>query len=562
MESERMNNSLPKVSLFNVDDDVITTLSKAGFNTNPHKLNGKHYFHGEAGFTNKSYDFTCEIPSDLHESDIVVIDTQEVPTLKSHEGNIFSLYFKSVPPYVDLMPFDIMEINKHFNKKSKKRCVIIFCEQFNTETYYLIDKKANAYNEFSSNTFKLNFYFQSIEKYGSRYNSPVVKKFTTLHQGIIKHANELTYNVVFDQRYGDDLVLLTNENNETISWCKFEGNSFYLFLPNIKSKDDFLLDLLTTVLPDMPFLSDIFPNHGSFQWQNDFAYISKEEKDIVNRSNEIDIQYKKDKELITQELAKTRAKLENKYLKNLLKETDDVLVHAVQWFLSYLGFENVQAPDEHIKDGDIFEEDLRIDGKDATLLFEVKGIGGTSTDAQCSQISKITLRNRKANPAHHFHGIYIVNNQRYKAPLQRTLPPFNEKQIEDAEISLRGMTYTYELFQVYHMIELGILAKEQVREAFLKDGLLDLKHSLIKLPKPHEYTNHSVYSFDLGGSESILIKDVDYIVICDNEYHWHKLDIVSMQVDKKDVTSINKGKVGIKVDRLIDKATGYYLLQQ
>ena len=92
MESERMNNSLPKVSLFNVDDDVITTLSKAGFNTNPHKLNGKHYFHREAGFTNKSYDFTCDIPSDLHESDIVVIDTQEVSTLKSHEGNIFSLY--------------------------------------------------------------------------------------------------------------------------------------------------------------------------------------------------------------------------------------------------------------------------------------------------------------------------------------------------------------------------------------------------------------------------------------------------------------------------------------
>ncbi|EPP1404643.1 hypothetical protein ACUL3X_004698 [Klebsiella oxytoca] len=557
-----MKNGIPKISLFNVDENVTSTLSKEGFNTSAHKLNGKHYFKDDTGFSNLSYDFCHDIPNDLHESDIVIIDTKKTSIIDIDEGIPYALYFSRVPPHIDLMPFDIMLIKNQLSSSTKKRCVIVFCAQLNYESYKLINKKINKYDDLTSNTLNLDLYIRPVEKHGSRYNSSTDKKTTRLHQSINKHADELTYNVVFQDASDKDTIFLTNEDKETISWCRFENNTLFLFLPNIKSKDKFLYDLLTNILPDTPFFSDLFPNHGSFQWENDFAYISKEEKDIVIRSNEIDIQYKKAKEFIAQELTKTREKRENQFLKNLLKETDDALVYAVQWFLTYLGFENVQNPDVNVKDGEIFEEDLRIDGEDTTLLIEVKGIGGTSTDAQCSQISKIVLRNRKSYPTHKFHGIYIVNNQRYKAPLQRSHPPFNGKQIEDAEISLRGMTYTYELFQVYHMIEHGILTKQQVREVFFKDGLLDFKSNLTKLPKPHEYTKHHVYSYDLGENENILIKDTDYIIICDNESHWHKLNIISMQVDKQNINSANKGRVGIRVNELIDNAKEHYLLRQ
>ena len=71
------------------------------------------------------------------------------------------------------------------------------------------------------------------------------------------------------------------------------------------------------------------------------------------------------------------------------------------------------------------------------------------------------------------------------------------------------------------MIEQGILTKEDAKEAFLKEGLLNFKSSLIKLAKPHEYPKHNVYSYDLGDNESILISDNDCIVICDDESHWH-----------------------------------------
>ncbi|EPH5845203.1 hypothetical protein ACS25O_000594 [Enterobacter ludwigii] len=557
-----MNNTVPKISLFNLDDDVTRILTKAGFNTHSHKLNGTRYFRDDTGKSTMSFKFSHDIPPDLHESDVIIIDTKETTPLETFEGTPYKLYFPKVPPHVDLMPLDTMRIKEQINSGNKKRCVIMFCEQTTNENYKLLDNKTSTYSELQSSTLNIGLYMIPTSKHGSRWKAVNASKENPLALCISKHSNDLTYSVVFEPANTKDLIHLTNENNDIIAWCRAYNNSFYLFLPTLKSKSDFILDLLTNVLPELNFTSELFPEHGTFKWENDFAYISKEEKDIVNRSIEIDAQYEKDKALAEQELKTTREKKENQFLKNLLKETDDKLVYAVQWFLSYLGFENVQNPDESVKDGDIFEEDLRIDGKETSLLFEVKGIGGTSTDAQCSQISKIVLRNRKANSQHKFHGVYIVNHQRYKAPLQRSIPPFNEKQIEDAEIGYRGMTYTYELFQVYHMIEQGILTKEDAKEAFLKEGLLNFKSSLIKLAKPHEYPKHNVYSYDLGDNESILISDNDCIVICDDESHWHKLDIISMQVDKKNVKSVKNGKVGIKVKALIAKAKDHYLLKQ
>lgn len=556
-----MNNTIPKISLFNVDNDVTRILTKAGFNTFSHDLNGTNYFGNDIGKLTRSFNFYHDIPSDLHESDVIIIDTKVTNPLESSEGTPYKLYFQKVPPHVDLMPLDTMRIREQINSSHKKRCIIIFCEQTSNEDYKVVDNKSSMYTDLQSSTLNIGLYMRPISKQGSRWKSVNASKENPLGLCISKHSHDLTYSVIFEALNNKDAIFLTNESNETIAWCRVDNNSLYLFLPTLKSKPDFILDLLTNILPELNLTAELFPEHGSFKWENDFSYISKEEKDIVSRSIEIDAQYEKDKALIEQELKTTKEKKENQFLKNLLKETDDELVYAVQWFLSYLGFENVQNPDENVKDGEVFEEDLRIDGNEFSLLFEVKGIGGTSTDAQCSQISKIVLRNRKANPKHKFHGVYIVNHHRYKAPLQRSIPPFNEKQIEDAEIGSRGMTYTYELFQVYHMIEQGILTKEQVKEAFIKDGLLNFKSSLIKLAKPHEYTNHNVYSYDLGDSESILINDNDCIVICDDESHWHKLNIISMQVDNKDVKSVNNGKVGIKVNALIAKTKAHYLLK-
>lgn len=90
-------------------------------------------------------------------------------------------------------------------------------------------------------------------------------------------------------------------------------------------------------------------------------------------------------------------KMKNVKLRNLLKESGDELVFSVKWFLEYIGFENIVNPDDDVDEeaGELFEEDLNFKYEGLSFILEVKGIGGTSTDAQCSQISKIELRRRR-----------------------------------------------------------------------------------------------------------------------------------------------------------------------
>lgn len=556
-----MNNTeIPKISLFNIDEHIIKTLSEEYSNIQPHKLNGRVFFRNELIGYPRNHDTKYDIPGDLHESDIIIIDTTPSKDNVSSSKTV-RLCFDSLPHDIDIMPVDIKLINDHLNSNPKKRIVIVFCEQFSEDSYkvYFPENKEN--DRFNSHTFNIGTRNHPISREGSRYK-PEQSQPDPILDCIIKHADKLTYKVVFDKNYMNQSsrIYLLNESNEAISFSTYNNNSLLIFLPSLADKNNFLFELLSRVLPSIPEFYDLFPNNTSFSWLNDPSYLSIEELNTIHKTKELELNYLKEKEALSTELLSIRDRQENIFLKNLLKETDDQLVYAVEWFLKYIGFENIERPDENIKEGDVFEEDLRINDENETYLIEIKGIGGTSTDAQCSQISKVVNRKRKQNPDRKYIGIYIVNHQRFKAPLSRTMPPFNEKQIEDAEIAYRGMTYTFELFNVYHMIEQKILSKEQVRTAFLEDGLLNFRKSLIPLPKPHIFPKPEVYSFDIDHNPSLEIKIGDYIALVDDNSHWHKLAIAELQVDKIGVERANKGKVGIKTSIFIEKAKDYYLL--
>lgn len=150
---------------------------------------------------------------------------------------------------------------------------------------------------------------------------------------------------------------------------------------------------------------------------------------------------------------KSIAEIREKYnfLYAMLTESGEVLVKKVKQFLEWLGFENVVSMDETVKEGENFQEDLQIHlAENALLIIEVKGLYGTSKDNECSQISKIELRRIHERKYSNVHSLYIVNNERGKEPLKRQVPPFTESQIKDAKYALRAMTYTYQLFNLYH----------------------------------------------------------------------------------------------------------------
>src|SRR5690606_33827519 len=83
-------------------------------------------------------------------------------------------------------------------------------------------------------------------------------------------------------------------------------------------------------------------------------------------------------------------KVKYKFLSDLLVESGEALVSAVEEYLKWLEFESVVNLDD--TNPDLLEEDIQVDCKGRFLVVEIKGIGGTSTDKDCSQISKIKYR--------------------------------------------------------------------------------------------------------------------------------------------------------------------------
>ncbi|WMT13690.1 hypothetical protein [Serratia fonticola] len=561
------DNNIPLIYLLNTNSDSEKELQASGFNAHRYKLNG--YLRQKQSYDTKFIPYYQMIPENIHEAEIIVIDTT-LSKFSHGEGMSSSVhvYFEHTPSYVDLFPIDISTINNQIFATKKKQAVIIFCDSNTNELYTIKNGPGKGSIKLLYSTYNFNdSYLDVIDRTGNRFKKPdrvIAKDLTDL---IFKHSRESNYNVVFNGIDENDVILAENEGGEVISFVRIIKEKTFIFLPVIYNKTEFLNELFGSVLPDMPLFEDYFPNNGSFQWVNSDLYVSYEEKIKSTEIEELKAEYEKNLLKLQSELSDLSNKDENLKTKALLTATDDELVFSVKWFLEYIGFENVIAPDEYVdeENGEVFEEDLNIETPSKTYLFEVKGIGGTSSDDQCAQISKIVYRREEANPEHNYKGVYIVNHQRQKNPKERKNPPFFEQQELDAAIARRGMTYTYELFQVYHMIESGILDKADVREAFNQRGLIDFRKSLKPLTCDHTFREINVYSFDLTRTPDTTISNNDRVVVKDEDNHWHLLSIAGIEVNKKPIdeaTADSGGSAGVKIDRLIPGAREFFLLKK
>lgn len=561
------DHNIPLIYLLNTNFDSAEALQASGFNAHRYKLNG--YVPLEQSYHAKSIAYQHRIPNNIHEAEIIVIDTT-VSNFSHGEGRSSSVrvYFEHTPSYVDLLPIDMSIISTGIFSTKKKQAVIVFCSSYTDMIYAMENGPVRNPQQIRYSTYNFNdSYLGVTDRTGNRFKKPdnvIAKDLTDL---IFKYSHGSNYSVVFNGVDEQDVILAENEGGEVISFIRIINEKTFIFLPVIHNNTEFLNELLSSVLPDIPFFEDYFPNNGSFQWINSDLYVSYEEKTKSNEIEELKAEYEKNNLKLQSELSDLSNKDENIKTKALLTATDDELVFSVKWFLDYIGFENVIVPDENVDEGngEVFEEDLNIETPSITYLFEVKGIGGTSSDDQCAQISKIVYRREEANPDHNYKGVYIVNHQRQKNPKERKNPPFFEQQKVDAAIARRGMTYTYELFQVYHMIESGILDKADVREAFNQRGLIDFRKSFKPLTCDHTFREINVYSFDLTSTPGTTISEKDRVVVKDDDNHWHLLSITGIQVNRKPIeeaTSDSGGSAGVKVDRLVPGAREFFLLKK
>lgn len=332
--------------------------------------------------------------------------------------------------------------------------------------------------------------------------------------------------------------LLESVQGAVVSYAWVDDDDITIILPQTSHKKE----LLDKVFNELLFrcFSDYFPEVDECSWIENDLYRLPGYGELMQRKETLTTKYEADINEVEKDIEKNNKRYG--FLHTLLTGTGDELVQAMIKYLKWLGFSNVIDKDTTKEEGAPLEEDIQVDlESEGLLVIEVKGIGGTSTDAQCSQIHKIVHRREKERKSFDVHGIYIVNNEMHKEPLQRTMPPFTTEQIKDAQYDERGLAYTWQFFNLYFDIELGVISKEEARARLLGNGLINFSPNLVEVGMPYKYhQQHMVVCVAVG---DVSINKGDCFYYCENG-RWNKVNITSIQLDGKEVDSAINGNFG------------------
>lgn len=514
-----------------------------------------------------NYDF----PSNLHEYDIVIADLSKFETKKylidehTRENNSSksSMYLLSSYPQT---VFDPRPLASHLLKTKleeigeRKHLIILFTSNSYTIEYEPIEITSGSHKRLKPETYNiyslLNFPPLSTALTGKEIKfCPHIKEFQTLLEKYF--INDSYYNQTFSHKtkwspsgsIDDDnfIPLMTNMNGNIISFIEFSEKENLIVLPQIENKTEFLFDLLSFVAPSI--FPDLFPFSSAFKWKDDKGYWLPNHSKLVDTLTETKVELEKRIQNCLDAIDQNKIKFS--FLHDIITETGIPLVKSVIKYLEWLGYTNVKDMDDNKPEENIFEEDIQIDIPEGLLIIECKGIGGTSTDSDCSQISKIKHRRCKERGRFDVYALYLVNHQRFLPPLSRQNPPFSLDQIRDAINDERGLLTTWQLFNLYFEIENKIITRDEVKSAMLSYGLVEFKPSnLIYLDEPKElFQNGTICIININEIE-LSVKDSIYI---EKNGKFEISKILDIQINSKSVPTASTGEIGIKLDKKVNK---------
>lgn len=557
----------PMICLFDFEEDVEKELENLRFN----------YVTASFGSTvkvaNKLHEekllkLNHDYPSNLHEFDIVMLDLTieksedfdaSLHSLKNTTGNKAHALLSIYPEQVfDPRPLSINIVSDEINELAGKKAIVIaFCGSAISSEYQFVEITARGASVTGRESYSNHTFYKGFPGSKNRHGRKVAlpEKGSKLSPLFNQHLDGIEYRSVFnhpdvweDGKYLKDrnfIPLLLNKRDEIVSYAHFQNESLILVFPDIENKASFVASLLKTYLPEI--MPDIFPFHGEFGWLENGDYLLPGESELLQEKADIEEKYVKD--ITENENSLLKLKNEFKFLTDLISETGDALVSSIEHYLKWLEFESVVNFDD--TNPDILEEDIQVDCGDRFLVIEIKGIGGTSTDKDCSQISKIRYRRAEQRGKFDVFGLYIVNHQRYMPPKSRSNPPFTENQVKDAGHDKRGLLTTYDLYKAYFLIENGILQKSDVRESLFKTGLITLEpEDLVSIGVPQElFMNGQVAIVNLNDT-TLAVGDT---LIVRKQGDYSRAKVETLQVNGKGVDTCNEGEVGIKLDRKLKK---------
>jgi hypothetical protein len=559
----------PKICLFDIDKKTQNVLKRAGFNCTVsslgsvinvpnHKSNDLHFC-----LLNHS------IPSNLHEYNLLIIDLAEKEHVpfdqnahkRSESESTTQRYLICRYPQTvfDPRPLASRILSSEIEEFQKKESLIlVFASSEFSSVYQPVELTSHGDLERDSFTVKNYAFLANVPYIRNKQGTETQVTYKTGELGNIlaKYNSRFTYEIIFNHpthwsseekvtiKDTNFIPLISNLNDEIVSYADVFNQSIVFMFPQLNDKSEFLLELFQAYLPEL--MPNLFPSSTKFAWLENQEYQLPNEAKLIASKNSLRHEYEKQLENTQRQIEENRKKYQ--FLHDLISKSGDQLVKACEYYLTWLGFDNVIDCD--VTYSGLNEEDIQVVLDQGLLVIEVKGIGGTSKDKECSQISKIKYRRAKERGQFDVFALYIVNHQRYLPPEKRKNPPFTQQQIEDAKSDERGLLTTYDLFKLYFAIEAGLITKQDARHALLAHGLVEFKPSnAILIGQPTEiHFNGTVCIFILPGI-SVNLGDE---LFAQNKTGLYKVKIVSIRDQNLDVESVSEGEIGIKFS---DKVT-------
>lgn len=516
----------------------------------------------------------ASLPSNLHEFDIVVVDlsANEKINLVNAEADLSGVSGNAAYAFLSAYPEQVFnskawgarvlqrELQGMFEKQSLS---IIFAEENHQVTYELVEigssgPKLHGREQVATlclcpgNSGYLNKHGKKIvlPEEGSRF-SAVLEKYLDGAEYHVVFNHPFKWRDNGEKVYSEKFIpILVNDIGQVVGYAVPEQKGYTIVLPQLKNKAQFLVDFFETLAEIFP---EIFPEHGRFAWLNDGSYPLPGEEELRAERLRIEETYVAD--VAANEAALIGLKEEYKFLRTMLTATGDELVEAVKEFFTWLEFPSVKSMDEH--SAEVLEEDIQVELDVGLLVVEVKGIGGTSKDKECGQISKIKHRRQEERQAFDVKALYVVNHQRHLPPRSRINPPFTERQIGDAKLDKRGLVSTWQLYNVYFDIAKGLLSKADVRAQLLSFGAVSFAPpQLVEVGVVNEvFKKGLVIILDLAGQR--LTKGMNLIAQKGDDYT--AVTILSLQLDGADVEVAENGEVGVSVSNVVKKGSKIFI---
>ncbi len=570
-----MDNDRPKICLFDLSYQDYKALDNAGFNVSSHTLGSLVRLSDDR---HRREDLRVVpdyiIPPDLHEYDVTVVNLTEISNerYKSRFSNISDisgtqafLYTSHYPEtHFDCKPLGAEALGERLKGISRKHLVVAFANSYKSIRYTPTVVTQNGDKKFDpiirSNFSFLEYPHIKDEKIGSSIK--FLNFWPELDNLLKRHQQEITYAQTFKRptRYDDAtrkqvakegfFPVLLNLDNEIISYyCEVSSNMSVLMLPQVPAVGEFLVSFFSDIAPAR--FANLFPSNTQSLWLNEQPYWLPNHRELLDRQENLIKEFNANLEQIDSEIESNQE--EYGFLHDLITETDSNLVKAVKIFFEWLEFSDVRDMDELSDESNNLEEDIQVDHSDGLLVIEVKGIFGTSKDAECGQIGKIKHRRCKERNSFDVFGLYIVNHQRNLPPEQRQNPPFQNHQVTDAQNEERGLLTTWQLFRLYSDINLGCITKDEAREALTEYGFVDFyPNDAVDLGSPEKlYSENKICIITLNDIE---ISTGD-ILIAKTGKNFSNVTIKNIQFNDKDVDSIKNGKVGIELTSEISEKT-------